>query len=256
VLAVALLGSAKDGSSDSASDVDMAIYWRSAPERAVLEQFKTAHGTGDYIFFFGDPAQGGCAESYRIGGIKHDFAHSTLELWHAESDSVLEQLNLDTLWQKGMHGTLDCLPLYGAEVIAGLQARLRPYPETLRLAMLGKYCRFMPQYALSRQALGRGDLLFFYQLLVEYENNILFTLCALNGVYHAMEFKRLHRFVEAELPIAPPKLAQRLDAVLRAEPPDAVAQVDLLVSETLELVARHCPAFDLTPVRKRYEIVG
>ncbi len=251
-IAVMVMGSAAEGTSDAASDLDMGIYWAEAPRREVLEAARTAFGGGEHIFFFGDPADGGCAESYRIDGIKTDFAHSTLELWHAQTDEVLEKLNIDSLWQKGMSGTLGCLPLYGADTIAALQARLRPYPETLRLAMLERHCRFMPLYALTDQALGRGDLLWASQLISDYANRILFTLCALNGIYHAMEFKRLESFVSRELPLAPASLAARLDSSVAGGPQRGAETIAQLVRETLDLVAQYCPEYDIAPVRARF----
>lgn len=253
--AVAVVGSAAEGTSDSASDLDMCVFWETAPRREDMDTVKAQAGEGERILFLGDPAEGGCVESYRVEGIKVDFAHSTAELWHQHTDEVLEKLNLDSPWQKGMSGTLSCNVLYGSEFIGALQARLRPYSESLRQAMLSRYCRFLPLYALRGQALGRGDLLWLKALLVEYSTNMLYTLCALNGAYHAMEFKRLHRFIERELPIAPPNLHARLDAMLLAKPEQAVEQVAELVRETLSLVEQHCPAFDVAPAKARFELV-
>jgi hypothetical protein len=262
VLAVLLAGSVVEEACDDSSDVDMCVYWAQPPRADVLDAVKAEHGSGERFLFLGRPEDGGCVESYAIGGIRHDFAHTTLEVWEQQTAEVLDQLNVDSLWQKGMHGTLHGVALHGAEVIDRLRARITPYPDALQLAMLQRHCAFPRQEVLERYARARGDLLFYYELLTKLATNLLFTLCAVNRVYHAMEFKRLSRFVARELPLAPPGLAARLDALLTADPtapgdggsgPAAPApDLGALVAETLALVDTHCPQFDTAPVRQRW----
>jgi hypothetical protein len=256
VIAVLLVGSSVEETCDEASDVDMCVYWAQPPARGALESVKAEFGTGERFFFFGEPEQGGCVESYRIGGIRHDFAHSTLEMWEAQTEDALGKLNLDSPWQKGLHGTLHGQVLHGAEVVEGLRQRIAPYPEALRLAMLGRYCSFTPRWTIQRQAQQRGDRLFYFELLTKLQTNLLYTLCAVNGVYHAMEFKRLHRFVAQEFSQAPPDLAARLDALFAAPAEEFPDDLPALVAETLALVEAHCPQFDTAPVRKRWELVS
>jgi predicted nucleotidyltransferase len=255
VIAVMLFGSVAEGDCDSASDVDMGVYWSEPPSREVLELVKSQYGSGERFFYFGEPEEGGCVESYRIGGIRHDFAHSTIELWQAHTDDVLDKLNLDSPWQKGLHGTLHGIVLSGAEVIEPLRARLTPYPEPLRLAMLKKHCSFRPLNVLESYARARGDYLFYYELLTKLISDLLFTLCAVNGVYHAMEFKRLERFVAREFSHAPDQLAARLNAQLCGNPVEGRADLPLLVEETLDIVAAQCPQFDIAPVREKWRLV-
>ena len=255
VIAVLLTGSTVEETCDATSDVDMCVYWATAPTRDMLDAVKAECGSGERFFFFGEPEQGGCVESYPIGGIRHDFAHTTLEIWDAQTADVLEQLNLDSLWPKGMYGTLRGRALHGADVIDGLRGKLAPYPDRLQLALLGKYCQFRAHATIRRYAQERGDLLFYFELLTTLETNLLFTLCAVNRVYHAMEFKRLPRFIEREFAHAPANLAARLDALLTGDvatfPPDLIA----LVEETLAIVEAQCPEFDTTPVRAKWQLV-
>ncbi|MCC7478719.1 hypothetical protein IT575_09720 [bacterium] len=252
-IAVAVVGSAAEGCSDKASDLDMCVFWSQAPGFEALDSVRAGNGNPERFLLIGEPAEGGCVESYPVDGIRTDFAHSTLELWQQQTDEVLVQLNLDSPWQKGMAGTLGCVPLYGADHITALQARLRPYPDALRLAMLQRYCRFMPLLALKGQALERGDLLWASQLIAGYCENILYTLCALNSVYHAMEFKRLEGFISRELAIAPDRLAARLDSAVSAGPLRGAEYIEPLVLETLSLVEQHFPDYDTLPVRRRFE---
>lgn len=252
LLGALLLGSAAAGTCDSASDVDLALYWAEVPERSRLDAIMAAQGAGQRWLFAGSPADGGCVESYQIAGVRHDFAHMTPELWHAETDAVLEELNLDSQWQKGMHGTLHGEVLCGAGLIETLRGRIRVYPQRLQAAMLARYCTFTPLWTIEHQARLRGDLLFYFDMLVRLQTNLLFTLCAVNGVYHAMEFKRLHRFATQELQHAPRGLAARLDRMLHADPREPAPELPALVDETLDLVATHCPDFPLAPVRERW----
>jgi hypothetical protein len=256
LLGVLLLGSTVEETCDSASDVDMALYWEAVPPFERLDAVKAEYGSGERFFLFGDPGEGGCVEAYRVDGMRHDFAHCTPESWHAQTDDVLLNLNVDSLWQKGMHGTLHGEVLSGGALIEEFRARIRAYPDTLQLAMLQRYCTFTPEWTIEHQARRRGDLLFYYDLLVKVQTGLLFTLCALNRVYHAMEFKRLHRFVARELPLAPRDLAARLDSLLAAGAGSVPPDLGPLVEETLDLVAEHCPEFDIAPARKRWQAVA
>jgi hypothetical protein len=77
------------------------------------------------------------------------------------------------------------------------------------------------------------------------------VLAGLNRLYYSpFQFKRLRRFT-ARMAIAPVDLADRCDALLRAETSAAVAQVEGLVQETVFLVQAHMPQVDTSTVQQR-----
>jgi hypothetical protein len=80
---------------------------------------------------------------------------------------------------------------------------------------------------------------------------LLLVLSGLNARYFTrFQVKRMHKLA-AGLAIAPPALAERMDALLDAPPRDAFVALHRLEGEVLDLVAAHMPAVDLTALRKR-----
>ena len=71
-------------------------------------------------------------------------------------------------------------------------------------------------------------------------------LAALNRVYFStFEFKRTRTFL-ARLELAPRELADRLELLFVADEPTATDELERLVAETRELVARRFPDLDLS----------
>ena len=80
---------------------------------------------------------------------------------------------------------------------------------------------------------------------------MLLILCGLNQRYFTrFQVKRVGRLA-ASLAIAPPHLAQRIEALLAAPPREAFVILHTLEGEVLELVAKHRPDIDLAPAHAR-----
>jgi hypothetical protein len=76
------------------------------------------------------------------------------------------------------------------------------------------------------------------------------VLAGLNRLYYStFQFKRMRRFVAA-MGIAPAALADRIEAMLVAEPAAAIAALERLVGEVVDLVERHMPEADTAAVRR------
>jgi predicted nucleotidyltransferase len=249
--AMALVGSVAKGVADDISDIDMTVYYEQIPPRETLERLRQEAGGSDWIFFIGDPEEGGCVLSFYLEGIKCDFALSTIAKWEDNMAEVLTLHKVDSPMQKALSGMLDAIPLFGAEYIALWQAQAEAYPDALAEAMVQTNLKFYPPWVTERMVAQRGDLLFLYQIFTEAERNILGVLMGLNRLYHWGEYKRLEA-LSAHLPIAPPNLVERLHGVLRDEPIEAARQLHTLIEETFGLVETHLPHLDIAEARNRY----
>jgi hypothetical protein len=82
---------------------------------------------------------------------------------------------------------------------------------------------------------------------------VLLVLCGLSGLYFTrFQFKRLRRLA-SKLTLAPPRLAERIDALLLAPAREAFAALHDLEGEVLDLVAQRLPDVDLAEARRRRE---
>ncbi|MCB1221697.1 MAG: nucleotidyltransferase domain-containing protein [Planctomycetales bacterium] len=250
---VLLTGSVAEGLADAASDVDMAVYFDEVPSREQLEEFKQHFGGGDWIFFFGDPAEGGCAISFHIDGIKHDFGIASLEHWKAWMDDIFINHNHESPMQKAASGIVDASVLHGEETAAWLKDYVASYPRELAVKMLQAHLIFFPAWVPLEMAWRRGDILHYQQILVEESNHLLHLLCALNSVYHFGEFKRLSLY-EAKFSSGPRDVERRINALFSAAPELAVADLHGMIAEVLAIIEQDWPEVDTARQRFRLSL--
>ena len=247
---VLLTGSVAQGCADAASDVDLAVYFDAMPTREQIEEFRHSLGGGDWIFYFGDPLEGGCAISFHIDGIKHDFGMAALDSWQEWMKDILENHNHDSPLQKAASGIVDAAVLHGADTAAWLKGHVGNYPRELGRKMVEAHLSFFPAWVPLQMAWERGDVLHFQQILVEEAIRLLHILCGLNGVYHFGEFKRLPEY-EAKFTRCPAQLSGRINSLFGLPASEAVAQEHALIDEVLQLVAEMLPEIDLDRQRMR-----
>ena len=250
VHAAMVTGSVALGLSDHYSDIDMMIYYDVLPDDAALLAARMRNG-GEEIWRVDNRAEGELMESYRVQGVECQIAHATIAAWERDIAIVLEQHDVKTPLHKAMSGTLEGIPLYGAELINTWKARIAKYPPALVQAMVEQHLQFFPLWSVQPQLAGRDAKLWHYQILTEAAYNLLAILAGLNGQYFTtFQFKRMRHFV-AQLTILPIDFAARLDRLFTAEFSVAALELEALVDETIELVAQHLPQVDVSGVRQK-----
>jgi len=101
------------------------------------------------------------------------------------------------------------------------------------------------------QLLHRDAALWCREIQVDACYRLLLVLCGLNRRYFTrFQVKRVNRLA-GQLAIAPPRLAQRIEALLAQEPRAAFEALHRLEGEVLDLVAHHLPEVDLAAPRAR-----
>ncbi len=148
---------------------------------------------------------------------------------------------------------LDCIPLYGEELISQWKTQVADYPDALAQAMVEKYLNFVPIWTLQEQLATRDTTLFQHQIRLEAGQNILGVLAGLNRLYYTtFQFKRMEQFIQ-QMNIAPQNLYKRLENLYHQEPLSTASQLKALVAETVELVELHMPQIDTSKVRRSLE---
>ena len=141
---------------------------------------------------------------------------------------------------------LHAVPLHGASRVTAWQAKLRPYPEALRRAMVHRYLRFNPIWGPEMLA-DRGEVLVLHEYLASSGRKLLAVLAGLNGVYYPGN--KSGRPAGRRVAIAPPDLAERLRRMFLAPAQPGVEAYRAVTEEVFALVERHLPDIDVAEPR-------
>ena len=244
--AALLTGSAARGDADRYSDLDLILYADEVPpaEAPAAAQRELGAGPAMVIVAHGD---NGFLDQFPLDGVHCQVGVMLVGDVEDSLDRLLvRHEGLDTPLAKIGTGLLEGLPLHGEELLAGWQARVSAYPESLRAAMVVHWWRFFPWWY-HEEALAQRDAgLWRQEELVNAAFALVGTLAGVNRLYFArFEFKRQRAFLE-KMAVAPPQFAGRLEALFTLPPADAIVELVALVTETQAIVERELPEVDVS----------
>jgi Nucleotidyltransferase domain len=247
--AALLTGSVSTGEADEYSDLDLILYFAHAlPDEAAIEAVRAAAGGGDAIPI-GPRTELAYAIQFPVERVQVQLAHETLAGVEADIAKVLDELEVDTPLQKALEGLHTGIALHGAETIERLRARAA-YSEDLQRAMIEAFWRFSPLWYVADQLERRDAVVWRYEVMAQSAYNVLGVLAGLNRVWFTtFQLKRMRKLV-ASFEVAPPRLAERLEALFDPDLKAAVAELERLVGETRELVQKRFPDLELPLARE------
>jgi hypothetical protein len=150
-------------------------------------------------------------------------------------------------WKQLLLGALhDGVPLAGSELLNGWRRRAS-YPEGLARAVVHRHAPIDHFWRFQMFA-ARGSHLWRARKLADVHERVLLALHAVNRV-HWRGTKHLVS-AYARLPLAPPRLAERMEEAYAA--PDPTPVLEPLVEETYDLVERHLPGVDVDRLRRTF----
>jgi hypothetical protein len=246
-------GSTVDDLVDDLSDVDMSVVFNTLPAEPALREACRRVG-GDWTWSAGGLAAGeGGVVAFQVDGIEVQIAYATHASLDADLDDLLVAHNADTPNHKLAEGLAKALPLAGAERLASIQARLALFPDGLRRAMVLQGLAAPIPWRAATQLLHRDAALWCREIQVEACYRLLLVLGGLNRRWFTrFQVKRMRRLAD-KLPLAPPRLAERIEALLAAPPREAFDALHALEGEVLALVAREWPDIALGTLHSRRE---
>jgi hypothetical protein len=252
--AILLAGSSAEGHADEYSDIDMIVYYNDGtlPSEAQLLAIRNALEVTDFRELWPRRDGGAIGEAYHLTGIECEVLHITLaDVEEQLFTSVLQAREPGSVHHKAIIGILAGLPLHGDELIAAWRARLATFPEPLARGMVEHHLRqIFPLWAIMDSLERRDAVVWIHQTLAENALHLVGVLAGLNCRYYStFQFKRAHRFLDS-LPLAPDRVADRLDALFATDRRSAVEDFEQLLSETLALVRQHMPQIDPTIPRR------
>lgn len=244
-------GSVVDGLADALSDIDMGVVFERLPLESDLVAACAAAGATPWRWRSGSIGEGGLVVAFEIDGIEAQIGYSDLATLRAQIDAVLVEHQPETPLHKLAEGVLKAEAFAGASVLAELQGRLAVFPPALGRAMVAHFLASPMPWRAVAQLLRRDAELWCREIQVDACYRLLGVLAGLNGRYYTrFQLKRMHRFVAA-LPQAPEAFADRVEALLRAEPLEAFRRLHALEGEVLALVEAAMPDVDLAAPRAR-----
>jgi hypothetical protein len=245
IRAALLAGSAARGNADCFSDIDLLFYVDDVPTNNAIAEVREAVG-GIEPLKRHDPTDHWNGEEFRLDGVRTEISFTTVEHTERELDQLLDQLDdIASPRQKILSGIAEGLPFYGEPLIERWQKRLRDYPEPFRREMILRHWNFFPLWYYGEAMARRDSELWRLDVLLEGVFNLLGVLAGLNRLYFArFELKRTRDFV-AKMELAPPLLADRIEALFRLAPQEAAQGFGGLIEETRQLVGRELPDLEL-----------
>jgi predicted nucleotidyltransferase len=246
VRAALLAGSAARGDADRFSDVDLLFYVDALPSQAEVRRVpQTVDGVDPLSRF--EPTEYATGVEFALDGVRTEVSFTTVERVERQLDELLVELvDVASPRQKLLAGLAEGQALHGDELIARWQARLGEYPEPFRREVIARHWRFFPLWFHDDALLLRDCELWRLDVLLDGAFNVLGVLAALNRLYFArFELKRMRDLV-ARMELAPPALADRIEALFRLPRADAAREFGILVEETRLLVAAELPELALS----------
>lgn len=251
-IAAMVFGSTVDGLADARSDLDMGIVFDELPAEDELRAACASAGGSAWTWHNGELREEGMAVGFDLEGIEVQIAYTEPRILQRDLDELLVDHKADTLNHKIAEGLLKAESLIDAERLAGWRAQVAQYPQGLADAMMRHHLAEPTPWKWFGYLLQRDSGLWCRELLVDACYRLFGVLAGLNRRYYTtFQFKRMRRFADG-LAIAPPRLAERVEALLVAPLPEAFAALYALDGEVLALLAEHAPQIDLSgPLDRR-----
>jgi predicted nucleotidyltransferase len=251
--AAMVTGSTATGQADVYSDVEMFIYYDELPDKEEFQLARQQNRGSELILTFDGHDEGHFGEFYYIDEVQFQIGNSTITFWEREMAVVIQELDVTSPLQKALSGMLDCIPLYGEELISQWKNQIANYPDALAQKMVEKHLDFFPIWALQEHLAARDTTLFQHQIRLEAGQNLLGILAGLNRLYYStFQFKRMKQFI-AQMTVAPENLYMRLESIYHQQPLAAANQLKELIAETVDLVELHLPEIDTAKVKRSLE---
>jgi hypothetical protein len=243
-------GSVAQGVADRWSDCDTVLYW----ETIDSGWLDTPRAAGERFTWLESYPGNAWIEQYRFGRLKADIAHVRLGWLEELVDGVLAGTDTDTTSLDVLRGVQESIGLFGEDRYEPLRARVRHYPEALRVAMVRDHLKLTPSWIYDGMGRERGDLVVFYEYVLATMRSLVGVLAGLNRVYVAPDKLKRVGAVVSRMEVVPPDAARRLDGLLDLPREQVKAELDDLVERTLALVEEHLPDVDTRPARRTWSL--
>lgn len=252
--AAMITGSAAKGISDTYSDIDISLFYKTPLTKKYFEEVKRNAINSGGGFYHGDH-KNGFAVYHIIEGVKVDTGHTTIAEHEKMIKNFLKDPTLDLNHQIIASGTLFAIPLHGEKYINKWKKWYSDYPKELEDLMIKEHLRFHSKWVLEKMGLERNESIFVNETILKSLENCVKVLCGLNNEYHPGKLKGVTYTIN-NLKHQPKNLKYCIQNIFKIPQDKAVKEINILVSETLKLVKKLRPYIDTTKADRVYNWIG
>ncbi|MBN8584909.1 MAG: nucleotidyltransferase domain-containing protein [Ignavibacteria bacterium] len=254
IRAAAVTGSAAKGYADDNSDIDTIVMLNSPMTKGEFDKIINDAKASGGDFYHGSPEEG-FAVYYYIDGVRCDFGFGHYSETETLINEMIEKPEVDLTKHLMISGLLDGYILKDSAWLAALLKKAEEnFPKELQVIMVEHFKKFHPEWAIEKMTIGRGDLLYYYESIVEMTGNIIGILCGLNKYYHPGKLKGVEHTIE-KMKIKPRDFINRYKFVLSAEKSEALKEMFNLVRETFDLIDKNLPEVSTARSRNILEMI-
>jgi hypothetical protein len=248
--AVLLSGSAGEGIADSLSDIDLIAYYDRLPTLPAIRAWRMDVGVA--LPGVRVRRRSGWVDTWPMDGVECQGGGLLTEVAETLLDGLQQGRDPDSpRQQKVAMGLLHGMAIRDDGLIAGWQARVSQFPEVLARSMAQHHLGIFPLWVAQRQLAERDADLFEIQSLLDGAFHVVGALSAVNGLYFTtFQFKRMRAHISA-MHEAPPRLADRLEALFTSPREQAAEELRKLVAETVDIVENRFADLDTSRIRRR-----
>ncbi len=244
---VLLTGSAARGLSDAASDIDIYLYWDEF-DRDRLQAASALSAAGPArVFAVGTP--GGVFEKYRRDGRFVDVESVEIAALERIAEALDAGSGLSGEVVKVAAGLRDAVPVLGADELVRWQRRMVFSDAIASAEAATRSRRLLSPVALFDLTYARGDVLSFMARVSQVLLDAVALLGAVNRVFIPVDDPKWLPWHLGRLEHVPSAVVERIADGLRSPTPDAMADLEALLVEVLDLVDSHVPGADTRPAR-------
>ena len=254
IRAAAVTGSAAKGYADDNSDIDTIIMLNSKMNQSEFDKIVSDAKASGGDFYHGSPEEG-FTVYYYIDGVRCDFGFGHFSETEELINEMLEKPEVELTKHLMISGLIDGYILKDSDWLAPLIKKAESeFPKELQVMLVNHSKKFHPEWAIEKMTIGRGDVLYYYESIVEMTGNIIGILCGLNKFYHPGKLKGVEHTI-ARMNIKPRDLVYRYNYILSAEKSEAIKEMFNLVRETFDLIDNHLPEVSTQRSRDILEMV-
>ena len=251
--AVLLGGSVSRGWQDQFSDIELLIFWNRDPSEG--DRKKPIGKLKGAILDFHPYEEEEWSETYLTEGIKLEISSFLTTTMQRYINRTIQELAVDPDTQCIAAAIQYGEALSGKMVIKEMKQQLENYPDDLRKAMIVENLDFGSRWQNREALLFRKDWLMLYRVFADVETKIMSILFGLNRQYLIHPGFKWQRQTLEGMPIKPENMAARMEAVFLGKPQEAVKELEMIIREVFELIARELPALELENAKKQTERV-
>ncbi|HYU65998.1 MAG TPA: hypothetical protein VEK09_04545 [Jatrophihabitantaceae bacterium] len=240
-------GSVARGLADGASDLDLYLYWDEVDrERLGSERRLEARGATRIV---GLATMDGFFEKYRLDGRFVDVESVSVDTLERAAVALGTADAIPDGLMKLAAGLRDAVPISGSADLHRWQERLSYSDGAAAAEVAARGVRLLSPTALFELTYERGDMLSFAARLSRVLLDAVALLGAANREFVPVDDPKWMPWHLGRLRHVPPRIVERIERGLRDPSPAAMADLDDLLGEVLDIVERRIAGADIRAAR-------